>query len=327
MRRWVARAVLAGLVLLLGLIASLLLGEAAARGQYRDDYPPPGKMVSLKTHDIHLHCEGEGKPTVVLESDLDQLGSLSWDRVQSQVARFTRVCAYDRAGIMWSEPGPLPRDGETIAAELGAVLEAVGEGGPFVLVGHAHGGAYVRIFAGRNPDAVCAMVLVDSSHPDQLARFAEVGLRKEIPNEQIRPVILLLSHVGFPGRFQGPQYSMPRAVYDAEQAFLPQSSIAWFDESVEAAETLVQAGEYGSLGHIPLIVLASARPSAVSAPTGGRDLQETWLELQRELAVLSTNGSIRLLEGSGHYPQFDQPEVVVEAIQVVVQRCLANRVQ
>jgi pimeloyl-ACP methyl ester carboxylesterase len=321
--RWVGRILFVTLILFLGLISSMLIRESIARSKTRDKYPPPGILVSLNSHDIHLHCVGAGKPTVVFEADIDQLGSLSWDRIQSEVGKFTRACSYDRAGIMWSEPGPRPRDGETIANELSAVLDAAGEDGPFVLVGHALGGAYVRIFAGQNSDAVCGMVLIDSSHPDQLARFAEIGIEKEIPEKQIRPLILLLSHLGMPDRFKGPQYSMPRGVYDAQQAFLPKSSMAWFDESTEGPETLIQAGQYEYLDGIHLIVLASARPSSIFSQVEGRDLQDTWLELQQELTLLSKHSEIKMLEESGHYIQFDQPKVVIETIQAEVQRCLS----
>jgi pimeloyl-ACP methyl ester carboxylesterase len=223
---------------------------------------------------------------------------------------------------MWSEPGPRPRDGETIASELAAVLDAAGEDGPYVMVGHALGGAYVRIFAGHNPDTVCGMVLVDSAHPDQMARFATMGIEREIPPQQIRPLILFLSHLGMPGRYKGPQYSMPQEVYDAEQAFLPESSVAWFDESVEGANTLAQAGQWESLGDMPLIVLSSARPVSSYIQTQGWDPQDLWLELQQELTLLSEDSEIRMLPGSGHYIQFDQPEAVVEAVHDIVQCCV-----
>jgi pimeloyl-ACP methyl ester carboxylesterase len=200
--RWVGRISLVVLILFLSLISFMLIRESVVRSKYRTEYPPPGRMVSLKTHNIHLHCVGTGNPTVVFESDLDQYGSLSWDSVQGEIGKFTRACSYDRAGIMWSEPGPLPRDGEMIARELGAVLDAAGEDGPYILVGHAFGGAYVRIFAGQNPDAVCGMVLVESSHPEMLTRFEEYGVVSEIPDKKIRPLILLLSHLGMPSRFK-----------------------------------------------------------------------------------------------------------------------------
>jgi pimeloyl-ACP methyl ester carboxylesterase len=311
--RWSGRVLLVGLCLFLALMAYLLVRESITRSKYRAEYPPPGKMVSLDTHDIHLYCVGAGSPTVVFEADLDQYGSLSWDSVQGEIGKFTRACSYDRAGIMWSEPGPLPRDGEMIASELGTVLDMAGEDGPYVLVGHAFGGAYIRIFAGQNPDDVCGMVLVDSSHPEMLTHFAEYGLEKEIPSKQIRPLILLLSHLGMPGRFKGNVYNLSPDVYDPTQAFLPESSMAWFDETVEAPNTLAQAGQYEYLGDMPLIVLAAARSS--------QDLQQVWLELQQELTLLSENSEYRALQEAGHYIQFDQPQEVVEAVRDVVQRC------
>jgi pimeloyl-ACP methyl ester carboxylesterase len=316
---WGGRILLVGLCLFLALIAYLLVRESITRSKYWAEYPPPGKMVSLDSHDIHLNCVGAGSPTVVFEADLDQYGSLSWDSVQGEIGKLTRACSYDRAGILWSEPGPRPRDGERIASELGAVLEAAGEDGPYVLVGHAFGGAYARIFAGQNPDDVCGMVLVESSHPEMLTRFEEVGVVPEIPNKNIRPLILLLSHLGMPGRYKGNPYHLPPDIYDPIQAFLPESSMAWFDEKVEAPNTLAQAGQYEYLGDLPLIVVATAIPSS-SIGDQGQILQDLWLELQQELLLLSENSEIRIYE-DGHYPQLQSPELVIEAIQDVLERC------
>ncbi|MFN2120264.1 MAG: alpha/beta fold hydrolase [Anaerolineales bacterium] len=317
--RWSGRILLGALILFAGLIVYLLVRETIARNRYRAEYPPPGRMISLGTHDIHLYCVGAGSPTVVFESDLDQYGSLSWNSVQGEIGAHTRACSYDRAGILWSEPGPLPRDGKTIARELGQVLDAAGEEGPYVLVGHAFGGAYVRIFAGQNPDDVCGMVLVESSHPDMLTRFTEYGVAPEIPDRSIRPLILLLSHLGSPGRYKGNVYDLPPQIYDRVEAFLPESSMAWFDETVESPNTLAQAGHYAYLGDWPLIVLATSRPSP-SLGELGQELDDAWLAMQRELLSLSANSEIRIYEG-GHYPQLQDPAVVIEAIQDLVGRC------
>ena len=317
--RWSGRIFLGALVLFLGLIIYLLVRESLARNKYRAEYPPPGQMISLETHNIHLYCVGAGSPTVVFESDLDQYGVLSWVSVQGEIGKYTRACSYDRAGILWSDPGPLPRDGNTIASELAAVLAAAGEDGPYVLVGHAFGGAYVRIFAGQHPDDVCGMVLLDSSHPEMLTRFAGTGLEVEIPDKRIRPLILLLSHLGMPGRYKGNIYNLPPEVYNPVQAFLPESSMAWFDEKVEAPNTLAQAGQYGYLGDFPLIVIAATLPP--SSLDGQRQiLEDLWLELQQELLLLSKNSEIRIYE-VGHYPQLQSPELVIRAIQDVLGRC------
>jgi len=276
-------------------------------------------MVSLGTHDIHLYCVGEGSPTVVFEADLDQYGSLSWNSVQREIGKHTRACSYDRAGILWSEPGPRPRDGETIAAELKTVLENAGEEGPYILVGHAFGGAYIRIFAGKYPDDVCGMVLLESSHPEMLTRFSEYGVVPEIPDRNIRPLILFLSHLGSPGRYKGNVYNLPPEIYDPVQAFLPESSMAWFDEKVESPNTLAKAGQYKYLGDWPLIVLATSGPSP-SLGDLGQQLDDLWIELQRELLLLSENSEIRIYE-TGHYPQLQSPELVIEAVQDVLERC------
>ncbi|MEJ2709882.1 MAG: alpha/beta hydrolase, partial [Anaerolineales bacterium] len=220
---WVGKILIGIFILLFGLVVIGWVRESIARDKYHAQYPAPGKMVSVNNHDIHLHCVGVGTPLVVFESDLDQYGSLSWNSVQGEIGELTRACSYDRAGIMWSEPGPRPRDGATIAAELKTVLENAAEQGPYILVAHAFGGAYARIFAGQNPDDVCGMVLVESSHPEMFARFEQYGVEPEIPDKQIRPLILFLSHLGSPGRYKGNVYDLPPEIYDPIQAFLPES--------------------------------------------------------------------------------------------------------
>ena len=315
--RWIGKIILGLFFLFLGLILIGLIRESITRNRYHAQYPATGKMVTVNGHDIHLNCVGEGTPTVVFESDVDQYGSLSWASVQGEIGELTRACSYDRAGILWSEPGPRPRDGETIAAELKAALDAAGEKGPYLLVGHAFGGAYVRIFAGQNPDDVCGMVLLESSHPEMLTRFAEVGIVPDIPEKSIRPLISLLSHLGSPGRYKGNIYDLPPEIYDPVQAFLPESSMAWFDEKVESPNTLAQAGQYQTLGDFPLIVVADARPPNLEQ---GQEISDLWIELQQELLSLSRNSEIRILE-AGHYPQLQNPDLVVEAIQDVLGGC------
>jgi pimeloyl-ACP methyl ester carboxylesterase len=315
--KWFGKTLLGVFMLLMGLIVIGLIREAITRDKYHAEYPPPGEMVTINGHDIHLYCVGEGTPTVVFESDLDQYGVLSWNSVQGEIGKKTRACSYDRAGIMWSEPGPQPRDGETIAAELKVVLETAGDPGPYLLVAHGFGGAYIRIFAGLYPDDVYGMVLLESSHPEMLTRFEEYGISPEIPDRNIRPLILLLSHLGSPGRYKGNIYDLPPKIYDPVQAFLPESSMAWFDEKVEAPNTLAQAGEYEYLGDFPLIVIASLSPSP--SMDQGQDIQDTWIELQQELLTLSDDSEFRLYD-MGHYPQLQKPEVVIEAILDVLEK-------
>src|SRR5918994_2966933 len=107
---------------------------------------PPGRLVDVGGGGInmHIYCTGEGSPTVVLDAGLNG-GTMSWAKVQEQVSNHTRVCSYDRAGMSWSEPGPKPRTFMIIADELHTLLQASGEQGPYVLVGHSVGAGKVLV--------------------------------------------------------------------------------------------------------------------------------------------------------------------------------------
>ncbi len=126
-------------------------------------YPPPGQLVDIGGHRLHLHCVGQGSPTVVLDAGLGAF-SLDWGAVQPQIATSTRVCAYDRAGLGWSEPGPRPRSPQQFADELHTLLTNAGVEGPYVIVAHSISGKTARLFASQHPKDVAGMVLVDARH-------------------------------------------------------------------------------------------------------------------------------------------------------------------
>ena len=130
----------------------------------RREFPPkpPGKLVDLGGHKLHVYCSGHGSPTVVVENGLGDF-SFDWTLVQNQVSRFARICTYDRAGYAWSDPGPKPRTFAQINLELHDALEKLGERGPYVLVGHSYGGPVMRNFAAQFPRNAAGLVLVDSA--------------------------------------------------------------------------------------------------------------------------------------------------------------------
>jgi pimeloyl-ACP methyl ester carboxylesterase len=129
-------------------------------------YPPPGRLVRVDGHRLHLETAGEGTPAVVLDSGLPGT-VLSWKFVQSEVARLTRVCSYDRAGLGWSDAGPMPRTSRQIVEELRTLLRNAGIPGPYVLVGHSFGSFTARLYAGLYPDEVAGGVIVDPIHTNE----------------------------------------------------------------------------------------------------------------------------------------------------------------
>src|SRR5215207_7947033 len=160
---------------LLGLVVALLalavagaIYQAIATDLAERAYPPPGEMVDVGGYRLHINCEGQGTPTVVLDAGSGGM-SAQWVRVQREVSDTTRVGAYDRAGMGWSEMGPDPRDAKQISYELHTLLSKAGIEGPYVLVGHSLGGMYMQTYASRYPDEVAGVALVDSSQSDQFS--------------------------------------------------------------------------------------------------------------------------------------------------------------
>jgi pimeloyl-ACP methyl ester carboxylesterase len=152
-------------LLLVSLYASTGLTQSESA---QPPFPPPGKLVDVGGWRLHLNCTGEARasqPTVILEAGSGDF-SVEWSLVQPGVARFARVCSYDRAGDGWSELGPHPRTMHQIVYELHTLLDKAGVKPPLVLVGHSYGGLLVRLYASTYPAEVAGMVLVEGGADD-----------------------------------------------------------------------------------------------------------------------------------------------------------------
>jgi pimeloyl-ACP methyl ester carboxylesterase len=154
-------------VLVLLLAGATYQGVATALERRR--YPHPGQLVDVGGHQLHIHCLGEGAPTVVLEASAAAM-SAAWGWVQPAIAKTTRVCAYDRAGLGWSEAGDRPYDPGRVPEELHTLLATTKQPRPYVLAGHSLGASFVRRFAGLYPAETAGIVVVEVA--DDAARHA-----------------------------------------------------------------------------------------------------------------------------------------------------------
>ena len=165
-----------GCLIWLGWIAALIIGlmvlgaiyESRAEAADAKAYPPPGELVDVGGYRLHINCTGTGSPTVVIDAGLGDWSTTWAGYVQPEVAKTTRVCTYDRAGMGWSEPGPLPRDAAQFATELHTLLQNANIPGPYIMVGHPLGGLVVRVFVHEHASEIAGVVLVDSMNPKQL---------------------------------------------------------------------------------------------------------------------------------------------------------------
>jgi len=292
-----------------GLLALAVIGavyQAIATEIDQRAYPPPGEMVDVGDHRLHINCVGQGSPTVILESGLGTM-SADWANVQPEVAKTTRVCAYDRAGTGWSEPGPEPRDPKQIARELHTLLGNAGIDGPYVLVGQSFGGLYVRMYASQYPSEVEGMVLVDASHPGMWPRLPPEVVATLKPPAWQAGAMTFLTRLGV-FRLTGgdmAECGLPVQQCKEEQAYLRSTrhAVTWGQE-MYAPERDAQVRATGNLGDKPLVVLSAGDHShdfaAGVSPAARTRFERTWHNLQSELAALSTDSTHLVVEGAGH---------------------------
>ena len=303
---------------MLGLLA-LLIGLAVIGASYEaimaagdaERYPSPGKLVDVGGYRLHLHCVGEGSPTVIMEPGGNG-NVLHWMLVQPTIARSTRTCAYDRAGMGWSEPGSLPRTPQQIVAELHTLLANARIPGPYILVGHSIGGKYVRLYASQYPQDVAGLVLVDGRHEDVDIAMTPAMRADDRSNVQMQQRIYWsLGRLGVM-RLMPPSLAGIDADTRTKLAVLasdPKRLSTQWDEYTVWADADVALHAAAPLGRLPLIVVSSGLMA---------ERDPILRAAMRTQAGLSSNSRLVIATESGHPIQFDQPELVIDAVQQVI---------
>lgn len=291
--------------------------------------PPAGGLVDVGGYRLHLACEGEGGPTVVMEAAIGETGLL-WSLVQPGVAKMTRACVYDRAGLGWSDPSPKPRTPTVMAEELHALLAAAEVPGPYVLVGHSFGGLLVRLYAARYPREVAGLVLVDSAHEDQYRR-APSEIQELVPQfeeqarQQFEGLKALIASGSLDAAMLPVPPGLPEAAAEIFRALVAASpkhveTLIAEQQAVQTIHAELAAAKITNLGDLPLVVLSHGQPMAMPGLTEqvNQAYEQLWQQLQAELARLSSQGRLVVAEGSGHYIQLERPQLVIDAISDVV---------
>jgi pimeloyl-ACP methyl ester carboxylesterase len=294
-------------------------------------------MIDVGGHRLHAICQGQGSPVVLLESGIGA-SSLSWAVVQPEIARFTRVCAYDRAGLAWSEAPSCPRTFDTIVNELSTLLARVAPEERYVLVGHSFGSFVIRACAARNPGSVVGLVMVDPptewvTLTPQRTRMLRGGRRLSRTGALLAQIgvvraCLVLLTGGAPGaprrlvrlfgptaartleRLVGEVRKLPPDVYPVLQELWCQPkcfrALAGHLQVVEREGTTM--GSMTPPRHIPIVVISSGNqpPEQIAA--------------HRRLAECSADGRHVVATRSAHWVQFDEPDLIVGVVRAMVER-------
>jgi pimeloyl-ACP methyl ester carboxylesterase len=231
----IRRALLRAAAVVVFVILAGATYQGAATALERRQYPHPGRMIDIGDRQLHIYCLGDGSPTVVLEAPAAGM-SAAWGWVQPAVAQMTRACAYDRAGLGWSETGDRPYDPGAVPEQLHTLLDRSGEHGPYVLVGHGLGATFTRLYAAQFGADVRSLVLVDppTTAPDQSGTMRLVRASPWLARAGILRVTRLLSDnvVGLPESSVGP---MTAFLNRPDHLTRAASELARWDDAVRLA--------------------------------------------------------------------------------------------
>ncbi len=327
------RRVLPWVLILLSLPCLVAIGGAAwqvmATREDTTAHPAPGEMLDVGGHRLHLVCQGQGTPVVIMDAGLGD-SWLTWSRTQPEIATRTRACSYDRAGLGYSEPGPYPRDSRQIVEELHTLLTVAHIAPPYLLVGHSFGGYNTRLFAATYPSEVAGLVLVDASHENQTTLFPP-GMRALMAEEmaamrwRARRAVL-----GFERARGIPAFDPPSVPAEfAEQGAPIGYRTEWYRTMVGEFETFatLSADEVRASRRpfdFPLVVVTGSAHMAedlLGAGLSKVDADSTarvWQYLQRDEATLSRRSRHVIATKSSHYVNMDQPELVIAAVDTVL---------
>jgi pimeloyl-ACP methyl ester carboxylesterase len=288
---------------------------------------PPGEIIAVNRHDLHLHCTGEGSPTVILEAGVGGF-TLNWTEVQPILAEETRVCSYDRRGYGWSAPLDGPFNLETALDDLTVLLDTANIEPPYIFVAHSFGGVMTRAYIDQYPEEVIGVVFLDVVHPDLPLK---VPLYPDALQAQLAQIELFTASLRLFANVQDERFEAMGNFLpdDMSELYLSKVLESKFIEATQAEATYLiedmpALDLPNTIGDIPFVVISHGIPERgtfLGAPLGleaAAEAEETWQRLQHDLVNLSPQGILIIAQESQHNIQFEQPDLVIEQVLAMI---------
>jgi pimeloyl-ACP methyl ester carboxylesterase len=331
------------LVIVLILVIVGFSYEQISRQIIKNKYPVKGELVDLGNgRKMQIDCRGitkNGNLTVILESGFDYYGSLSWDKVQNEIAKNTKVCSYSRAGIMWSDPDTREYNAINIASDLNLLLQKANITTPIIMAGHSLGGPFIMKYIQLFPNQVKGVVFVDTSHPDEINRgkilSKELGLDTAVAEDPPLWLLNFASEIGVLRLFRVEQNAkdlLQEPLASIGDAYTPQSVLAVLKGASNIEKIIIESGNFRTLGNIPVINLVSAkvieatdqelkdgkwtREKFDNFMKKNQDLKDS---LNAERNTWSTNSKSYNVTNAEHFIHLDNPEIVIKSINEVLE--------
>lgn len=325
--RWVGRGVLALVALVL--LAAVLGFAWQSVGVIRDvrRYPAPGSLIDVGGRRLHLDCRGEGAPTVIIEAGA-QDWSTGWQRPQAAMARHTRVCAYDRAGLGWSEASADPKDGAHMVEDLHRLMAAADMPRPVVLVGHSLGGMLNRIYYQRHPEDVAGLVLIEPGDPEQIDAMFEGTVGEPAFGGWVDTLASVAARLGvvrwmYRDLFKGKGYPDGEVAATRARMVVPSAVRALASTVRHLPVTSAQTRANDSLGELPVAVVYTSRFDEVGTSFDSeaerREFRAVYIAHWEFLASLSTRGGPPIVvEGANHITLIRDDDYWPLAVEVIL---------
>jgi pimeloyl-ACP methyl ester carboxylesterase len=312
-------------------------------------YTVPQHLVAIDgSRRLNLYCIGSGQPVVMLEAGSGN-GMITWRHVQADIGRLTRVCAYDRAGLGFSDTATRPSTEPNIVDDLHRLIESAGIATPMVFVGHSLGGEVGLLYAATYPDEIAGAVLVDPGFPDMLRVLQAAlpptqqtalldGFHRMLASDRACLALAQAGALTHPStqaakscvvmsgssdkldatlrKATAEQLALPRvwrAMISENESFVPNGD----QPSADSAEL---TAAHLSFDDKPLIVLTRGnQEGAPGIPAASiAAMEAAWKAGHDRIAGLSTRGVSEIVPHTGHYIQVDQPRAVIDAVRRVL---------